>query len=139
MKTKGLSKGPAGAPTALLALTALAVLTVVIGLLSALMAFLRRLANPLYWQVACWFLMALGLLLRPLVVSGTDPLQTTVKGALVAGLVALGVFPGLMRVLNRLRPEPGLGHVALPFALGFFLDVAQLAAKTHVPALSWLH
>jgi hypothetical protein len=125
-------------PPAFLALLALIGLGVIFGILSFSLYFLRRRSNPLYWQLSCWLLVALGILLRPFVVSGIDPLQTSIKGSIAAGIIALVVFPGLMRLLNRLKPEPGVIHVALPFGLGFFLDVAQVIAKTYVPIFTWL-
>ena len=33
--------------------------------------------------------------------------------------------------------EPGLIHVALPLALGFFLDVSQFVALSYMPELDW--
>jgi len=121
-----------------LPLIALLGLGVGVGLLAAFLKVLRNLSNPLYWQIACWFLVAIGILLRPVFVGAADPLETTVKGALGAGCIALGIFPALMRLLNRLKPDPGLVHVAVPFGLGFFLDITQLLAKTYVPGLGWL-
>jgi hypothetical protein len=40
-----------------------------------------------------------------------------------------------MRRLTRFRPHPGLEVLAFPFAFGFFLDVARLAAVTWLPVL----
>ena len=50
-------------------------------------------------------------------------------------VLALAVFPSAIRWLNRLKPDPGLEHVALPFALGFFLDLAKVAALHWIPQL----
>lgn len=133
-----ISKSSEIFPPAVLAFIALIGMAMILGILSFTLHFLRRISNPLYWQLACWFLIALGILLRPFVVLGADPLQTSIKGALVSGILALAVFPGIMRLLNRLKPEPGLIHVSLPFALGFFLDVAQTLAKTYIPIFTWL-
>ena len=54
----------------------------------------------------------------------------------VAGVVAIVVLPSLMRWLNRLKPEPGLTHAAVPLSLGVLLDVAQLAAKSYFPKMA---
>jgi hypothetical protein len=43
-------------------------------------------------------------------------------------VVGLAVFPMMMRWINRRRRRAGLEHVAVPFAFGFFLDLALVAA-----------
>ena len=103
--------------------------------LAAGLHFLKKLQNPIYWQVACWYLIAVGILIRPVVTLDADTLGVTLGGSVIAGFVALLVFPVVMRVLNRIKPEPGLIHVALPLALGFFLDVSQFVAFSYVPEL----
>jgi len=120
---------------------AIAVFALLVGVMSSLVYYLRQKDNKLYWQIACWLLMVVGILIRPIVeaaLAGHEPIQTTLKGAVVAGVVALGVFPGMMGILNKLNPEPGLTHVALPFSLGLFMDVAKVMAATYVPSLAWL-
>lgn len=94
-------------------------------ILSSFLYALRKLDNPLYWQIACWFIVSLGILARPFVIFVIHkvPLEFSyniVHSILVATIVSLAVFPALMRYLNRIKPEPGLIHVALPFSLGFF-------------------
>jgi hypothetical protein len=51
---------------------------------------------------------------------------------LLSAVLGLVLFPAAMRRLNRLRPRPGLEHVALPFGLGFFVDLAQVATVSWV-------
>ena len=49
-------------------------------------------------------------------------------------VLALACFPMAMRWINGRRQVVGLNVVALPFAFGFFLDLASLAA-VKIPAL----
>ena len=106
-----------------------------LGILAKLSHELRRSKNPLYWQLMCWFLVAIGILLRPFVLDRKD-LDIRLSAVAIAGVVAVIVLPLLMRWLNRVKPEPGLIHAALPLALGVFLDVTQLAAQSYVPKLA---
>jgi hypothetical protein len=82
------------------------------------------------WDIACWILLALGIFLR----QGLEfqPLSWRVErltvGSFAASVViSLAVFPMLMRSLNRRRPRAGLLHVAVPFAFGFFLNLASVS------------
>ncbi len=118
-----------------LVFTILAVLALVLAILASFLHLLRMNSNPLYWQIACWFFIAVGILVRPLVVSGADVMQATISGTLIAGFISLVVFPGLMRFLNKLKPEPGLSHIAAPLSLGFFLDVVQLLTMSYLPGI----
>jgi hypothetical protein len=59
-----------------------------------------------------------------------------VRSLLLSAALGLAIFPYTMRRLNQLRPQPGLEHVALPFGLGFFLDLAQVTALHWVPKLA---
>jgi uncharacterized membrane protein YhaH (DUF805 family) len=106
-------------------------------LLSVLAGRLRAKKNPMYWELACWVLVTLGILLRPLVVRADDSISADARGALIAGLAALFVLPVVMRLLNKMTEKPGLSHIATPLGVGFFLNVAQLMATKYVPALAW--
>jgi len=110
--------------------------TVAVGALSALVGLLRRLKNPLYWQLACWMLVVVGIAVRPVVVSASG--LPTPGQLLVSVAVGLAVLPGLMRWLNRVSPRPGLQHVAVPFSLGFFLDLTQVLAASFNVKLPWI-
>ena len=43
-----------------------------------------------------------------------------------------------MRWLNRVSPRPGLQHVAVPFSLGFFVDLGQVLATSLHVKLPWI-
>jgi hypothetical protein len=64
-----------------------------------------------------------------------SPVEADLRSLLLSGVLALAVFPAAMRRLNRLQPQPGLEHVALPFSLGFFLDLAQVTVLRWIPEL----
>jgi hypothetical protein len=131
-----------------------------VGLLALLTATLRRFENPLPWQLVCWTLLTLGILSRHLLVPGVSgagevraeatsapsapptaaPRSDSgtpfdVRSLLLSAALGLALFPYTMRRLNQLRPQPGLEHVALPFGLGFFLDLAQVTALHWVPKI----
>lgn len=130
---------PAPAPKPVSVATLVGVLlgaTVAVGGLSALVGLLRRLKNPLYWQLACWVLVVVGIAVRPVVVSASG--LPTPGQLLVSIAVGLAVLPGLMRWLNRVSPKPGLQHVAVPFSLGFFLDLTQVLAASFDVKLPWI-
>ena len=110
--------------------------TVALGALSALVALMRKLKNPLYWQLACWMLVVAGIAVRPVVVASSG--LPTPGQLLVSIAVGLAVLPGLMRWLNRVSSKPGLEHVAVPFSLGFFLDVSQVIATSFGVKLPWV-
>lgn len=118
--------------------------TVILGVVSVVLVltvfvgFLQSMKNPIYWEVAAWLLVTIGILLRPMVVGAKNGIRADVRGSFIAVLLALFLLPLVMRVMNRLLKRPGLAHVAMPLAFGFFLNVAQLLAATHVPAFSWL-
>lgn len=54
-----------------------------LGLLAVLTSILRSLANPIPWQVACWALLALGILSRQLLLGGQPPGHATVEATTV--------------------------------------------------------
>ena len=108
---------------------------VVLGIFATISHALRKSKNPLYWELLSWFLVAIGIILRPFVLDRKD-LDIRLSSVAVAGIVAVIVLPLLMRWLNRVKPEPGLIHAALPLSLGVFLDVTQLAAQSYVPKLA---
>jgi len=151
---------PARSPVLWLVLGAVGAI-VGVGLLALLTATLRRFQNPLPWQLVCWTLLTLGILSRhlllPSVAAAPTPTETAsspsapaaapvperptgepfdVRSLLLSAALGLAVFPYTMRRLNRLRPQPGLEHVALPFGLGFFLDLAQVTALHWVPKIA---
>lgn len=106
----------------------------------ALMAFLRKRPNPTYWQVACWALVAIGILVRQLFLPNNrlDFSGFTLSLAVSSGVVSLAVLPFLMRWLNKVSPGPNLEQVAVPFSLGFFLDYAQILVSYYVVDLPWV-
>lgn len=110
--------------------------TVAVGTLSALVGLLRKLRNPLYWQLACWMLVVVGIAVRPVVVAASG--LPTPGQLLVSVALGLAVLPGLMRWLNRVSPRPGLQHVAVPFSLGFFVDLGQVLATSLHVKLPWI-
>src|SRR4051794_18920375 len=88
---------------------------------------LGRKKSSLKWELAAWVALAAGIFAR----QGLDlpvlmwRISNVRVGAAVASLVvALAVFPMMMRWLNRRRRRASLEHVAAPFAFGFFLDLA---------------
>jgi ABC-type amino acid transport system permease subunit len=97
--------------------------------------------STLPWEIAAWLLLAGGIFSR----QGLDfprlvwKLSNVSSGALVASLVvALAVFPMMMRWLNRRRRRAGFEHITAPFAFGFFVDLAVLAAAK-IPATFTTH
>jgi hypothetical protein len=97
---------------------------------------LGRKRSTLVWEIAAWVAAAAGIFAR----QGLDlpvlvwNISNVSPGAAVASIVvALAVFPMMMRWLNRRRRRASLEHVAAPFAFGFFLDLAVIAA-TKLPA-----
>jgi hypothetical protein len=92
--------------------------------------------STLVWEVSAWLAVAGGIFCR----QGLDlpslvwRLSNISVGTAVASLVvALAVFPMMMRWINRRRRRASLEHIAAPFAFGFFLDLAMLAL-VKVPA-----
>ncbi len=109
---------------------------VLLGALASLVHFLRGRRNPLYWELACWILVVLGIVVRPLVASQSVSLGL---GALfTSAAIGVAVLPSLMRWLNRVSRRPGLQHVAVPFSLGFFIDLTQVLTSRYVVRLPWL-
>ncbi|HSR52933.1 MAG TPA: hypothetical protein VLV83_19090 [Acidobacteriota bacterium] len=110
--------------------------------LSMIVYLLRRKENLLYWEVACWVLVGLGIASRQSIsispALAFDPAKITPSLLLVSALIGLAVFPALQRWLNRVKPIPGLAHVATPFSLGFFLDLAQVLANSYALSLPWV-
>lgn len=83
------------------------------------------------WDIACWILLALGIFLRQGLQIQTLSwrVQRLTVGSFAASLViSLALFPMLMRRLNRRRPRPDLVQLTVPFAFGFFLDLASVSA-----------
>ena len=90
------------------------------------------------WEVVAWLLVASGIFLRqglslPQVAWNLDRL--TPGSFLASVVISLAFFPSFMRWMNRKRPQPGVAHVATPFAFGFFLDLTALALLRMVPQL----
>jgi hypothetical protein len=97
---------------------------------------LGRKKSTLGWDIAAWLAVAAGIFAR----QGLDlpalvwKISNVSPGAVVASVVVgLAVFPMMMRWLNRRRRRASLEHVAAPFAFGFFLDLAVVAA-VRIPA-----
>jgi uncharacterized membrane protein YhaH (DUF805 family) len=109
---------------------------VVLGSLSVFIRFLRRRRNPLYWQLACWVLVVVGIVVRQLVAAQLG--VPSLSQVLVSIAVGVAVLPALMRWLNRVSPKPGVQHAAVPFSLGFFLDLAQVLTSSYVVKLPWI-
>jgi hypothetical protein len=90
------------------------------------------------WEVCAWLLLASGIFLR----QGLELTSLTwhidklnLPRFLAAVAISFALLPSLMRWINRKRPEPGLEQVALPFTLGFFLDIAAVAAVRLLPQI----
>ena len=134
---QGVDVAVAAASVTVVSLVALMIL---FGALATLMAFLRSRKNPTYWQVACWILLAVGILARQLFSQNhrLDLSGFSVSLALSSAVVSFAVLPLLMRWLNRASPGPNLLQLALPFSLGFFLDYAQVLASTYIVHLPWI-
>lgn len=138
----GAPRLPDGETTSLrrfpfLALTGVLVGSVIaLGILATVVHYLRGFRNKLYWELACWTLVVIGIAVRQLVASNSAELS--VGTLAVAAVVGVAVLPGLMRWLNRISREPGLAHVAVPFSLGFFLDLAQVLTSQYVVPLPWV-
>jgi hypothetical protein len=128
------------AAVATASVVSLIALVIVVGALGALMAFLRSRRNPTYWQTACWILVAVGILARQLFSENhrLDLTGFSVSLALSSMIVSLAVLPILMRWLNRISPGPNIQQIAVPFALGFFLDYAQVLTSTYILHLPWV-
>jgi len=119
---------------------ALPVIALVLGVLVAIWAlatavqWLRVLENRLYWELACYAMLCIGIVVRQAVGLGnTSVLSLGGVGASLA--IGFAVFPYGMRRMNKFRPQPGIAHVAFPFGLGFFLDLGRIAAVHWVPTL----
>lgn len=92
----------------------------------------------LLWELAAWSLLTCGIFLRkalaPLELSwsraGLTPAALT-----ASAVIALAIFPAFMKWFNKRRPTVSLEHFATPFAFGFFLDLAKVAALKVFP--SW--
>lgn len=56
----------------------------------------------------------------------------------MSAAVGIAILPALMKWLNRIATKPGLQHVAVPFSLGFFLDLAQVLASHYIVPLPWV-
>lgn len=104
--------------------------------IASLVHFLRQYANPLYWEIACWTLVVIGIIVRQMAANGTSDMS---MGELaVSAVVGLAILPALMRWLNKISRQPGLQHVAVPFSLGFFVDLAQVLTSHYVVPLPWI-
>jgi hypothetical protein len=119
---------------------ALPVIALVLGVLVAIWAlatavqWLRVLENRLYWELACYAMLCIGIVVRQAVGLGnTSVLSLGGVGASLA--IGFAVFPYGMRRMNKFRPQPGIAHVAFPFGLGFFLDLGRIAAVHWIPTL----
>ena len=106
-------------------------------LAATILYFLRRLQNPTYWESACWILLVLGIFARQLT-SARDEFQFSMGALAVSAVVGLAILPGTMRWLNRIPRRPGLAHVAVPFSLGFFVDLGQVLTTKYLVQLPWL-
>jgi hypothetical protein len=108
----------------------------VLGVLAWLLHFLRGRRNRLYWHLACWVLVVVGIVVRQMVANSSSTMALGVL--LVSAVVGVAILPGLMRWLNKISKEPGLQHVAVPFSLGFFVDLAQVLASHYIVRLPWI-
>ncbi len=79
-----------------------------------------------------WLVLGLGIFVRqglefpPIKWNIANFTLGTFLGALV---IALAVFRPAMKWLNDRRPFPSFEHIATPFGIGFFLDLAALAGE----------
>lgn len=135
--------GPGKPPSSVLVAVRGLALVLAIGLLLIVLArvahWLRERANPTYWEATCWTLVAIGIVVRQVIsVDGTPNLQKlSVSGFAVSAIVSIAVLPVLMRWINRIPRQQGLLHVALPFSLGFFLDLAKALSTQFQVGLPW--
>ena len=91
----------------------------------------------LLWEIVAWLLLTCGIFLRkalaPMELSwnraGLTPAALT-----ASAVIALAVFPPFMKWFNKRRPKISLEHFAIPFAFGFFLDLAKVAALKLFPS-----
>jgi hypothetical protein len=101
-------------------------------------AFHRWVPRVLGLEIGSWMLLAQGIFVRQNIAipeMSWSASNLSWAGLLVSLIVAAAVFPWAMRVANRLRSRPGLEMLLVPFSLGFFLDLAAVAAATWVPTL----
>lgn len=127
----------AGSPIVLYATILVLGGAIALVLAATLLYFLRRLENPTYWESACWILVVFGIFARQLTSAG-DHFAFSIGALAVSAVVGLAILPGTMRWLNRIPRRPGLAHVAVPFSLGFFVDLAQVLTTKYVVQLPWL-
>jgi hypothetical protein len=88
------------------------------------------------WATAAWFLLACGIFLRKALVIldvSWNASRLTPGTFLASGVIAFAVFPPFMLWFRKRRPKVGLEHFATPFAFGFFLDLARVAAFHYWP------
>jgi hypothetical protein len=104
--------------------------------IASLVHFLRQYANPLYWEIACWTLVVIGIIVRQMAANGTSDMS--MGEVAVSAVVGLAILPALMRWLNKISHRPGIQHVAVPFSLGFFVDLAQVLTSHFVVPLPWI-
>lgn len=99
-----------------------------------------RHTRRILWEVAGWLLIACGIFVRQALLLPSAQWLTpnlNLGAFLAAAMISLAVFPFFMRRLNRRRPKPGVEHVAIPFAFGFFLDLAATSALKIAPSIDW--
>ena len=105
----------------------------------------KRKAPPrkqIWWDVAFVVLFGLGVFMRQHVdiptlrlrANGYSPWQLVVS-FVTALIVAAAVYPLIMKWTLKRRTEPGVLAVCTPFGLGFFLDLARVAALSWAPML----
>lgn len=101
-------------------------------------ALRRWVPKRLGLELGSWVLLALGIFVRQNIAIpelAWSPANLSLAGLLVSLVVAAAVFPWAMRAANRLRTGPGLEMLLVPFSLGFFLDLAAVAAVAWIPQL----
>ena len=90
------------------------------------------------WEVAVWLLVACGIFFRQalsVVDAGWDVSRLSAGSFSASVVISLAVFPAVMRWINKRHQDPGIQHIAAPFAFGFFLDLAALSLIRLVPHL----
>lgn len=104
--------------------------------------------NVAYWrahfrivplEIVSWSMIASGIFARQNVDLKTFSWSLTnfnVGALSLSALIALVVFPWVMRRVTKFGPQPGLEAVALPFAFGFMLDLARFAVSSWVPVIT---
>lgn len=98
----------------------------------------RKRYRRLPLELTSWFFLTSGIFARQNL--DLADLSLSLKhfsgGAFAAScVISLAVFPWAMRKITKMRPNPGLEVLAIPFSLGFFLDLVRLGTVHWMPTI----